>query len=122
MQIRPFPETDERTENLTRQQWFKQQRDSRFTKLIKDVSGNNTVNLTSDDASNHHITFQGALTGNINIVVPTTDWKWVIFNNTTGAFTLTVKTLSGTGIAVGQGKRATLLSDGTNVVRITADI
>lgn len=122
MQIRPFLETDERTENLTRQQWFKQQRDSRFTKLIKDVSGNSTVNLTSDDASNHHITFQGTLTGNINVVVPTTDWKWVIFNNTTGAFTLTVKTLSGTGIAVGQGKRATLLSDGTNVVRITADI
>jgi hypothetical protein len=46
----------------------------------------------------------------------------MIFNNTTGAYTVTVKTSAGTGIVVGQGKRAILLADGTNVVRITADV
>jgi hypothetical protein len=38
-----------------------------------------------------------------------------------GAFTLTVKTTSGTGVAVTQGKRALLYADGTNVVQGLTD-
>ncbi len=65
--------------------------------------------------------FTGVLTANINIIVATITKQFTVFNNTTGAFTVTIKTSSGTGIVVGQGKRAILYCDGTNVVRVTAD-
>ena len=63
----------------------------------------------------------GALSVNRNLVVPNY-WDGAIFNNTTNAYTVTVKTSAGTGIVVAQGKRAILLADGTNVVRVTADV
>jgi hypothetical protein len=42
--------------------------------------------------------------------------QYWITNDTTGAFTLTVKTSAGSGIAVGQGTSAILYCNGTNVV------
>jgi hypothetical protein len=60
--------------------------------------------------------FTGALTGNRTIEVPAVAWPWVVYNNTSGAFSLTVKTNAGTGIVVPQGKRQVLYCDGTNVV------
>lgn len=91
------------------------------TRLAKSVAGSVDVTLSTAEALNTILEFTGALTGSINVIVPTTVRQWTIFNNTSGAFTLTVKTSSGTGITVGQGKRAILYSDGTNVVRVTAD-
>jgi hypothetical protein len=67
-----------------------------------------------------YLTVTGSLPANRNIIVPN-DWQGTVYNNTTGAFTLTVKTASGSGVAVAQTKRAMLLADGTNVVRITPD-
>lgn len=90
--------------------------------LAKNVAGGTDVTLTSAEALNTIMQFTGALTANINVIVPTTIRQWTIFNNTSGAFTLTVKTSTGTGIAVTQGKRAILYCDGTNVVRATADV
>jgi len=69
-----------------------------------------------------YLTITGALTVNRNVIVPTDVWQGYVFNNTSGAYTVTVKTSGGTGVAVGQGKRCILLADGTNVVRITADV
>jgi hypothetical protein len=66
--------------------------------------------------------FTGTLTANRNIVVPTVSgYQWTVYNNTTGGFSLTVKTNSGTGIAVAAGKRTIVYCDGTNVVRVTPD-
>lgn len=79
------------------------------------------VTLSADQARCGYVTFNGVLTGNRNIVTPN-DWQGIVFNNTTGGFTVTVKTSAGTGVVVAQTKRATLLADGTNVVRITADV
>ncbi len=62
--------------------------------------------------------FTGALTSNATIIVPNTG-KWFAENSTSGAFTLTVKTSAGTGIAVPQGATAPLAADGTNVVLAT---
>lgn len=69
-----------------------------------------------------YLTITGALTVNRNVIVPTDVWQGYVFNNTSGAYTVTVKTSGGTGVVVGQGKRCILLADGTNVVRITADV
>lgn len=79
------------------------------------------VTLGASEARCSYLTITGALTNNRNLIVPN-DWQGVVFCNNTGAFTTTVKTSGGTGIVVAQTKRAILFADGTNVVRLTADV
>lgn len=74
------------------------------------------VTLSAAQARCDIINATGALTANRNIIVPDGPQQWCVTNNTSGAYTLTIKTAAGTGIAVTQGKAADLLSDGTNVV------
>lgn len=63
------------------------------------------------------------LTTGRNIIIPASREAyartWTFSNQT--AQTLTLKTASGTGIAVATNKTAILRCDGTNVVRVTAD-
>lgn len=87
-----------------------------ITRLVKSVAGSANVTLTSTEAAFSIIEFTGALTGNINVIVPTSVNQWTFKNGTTGAFTLTVKTASGTGITIPQGNTDILYCDGTNVV------
>lgn len=79
------------------------------------------VTLSETQARCSYTPITGALTGNRNVIVPNY-WTSAVFCNNTGAYTTTVKTAAGTGIVVAQGKRAILLADGTNVVRVTADV
>lgn len=81
-------------------------------------SGDVTLSGATRRAS--YLTVTGTLTANRNVIVPN-DWQGMVYNNTTGAYTLTFKTSGGSGVVVAQTKRATLLADGTNVVRITPD-
>ena len=60
------------------------------------------------------------LTGAKNIIVPLNKKSYIFINTTAQA--LTLKTSTGTGIAVAAGKTAILLCDGTNVARVTADV
>ncbi len=60
--------------------------------------------------------FSGILTANMQIIVPNTIQQYWIRNTTTGSYTLTVKTASGTGVAVVQNGAAIMYCDGTNVV------
>jgi len=85
-----------------------------------DISGGDWI-VSGIQHRAEYLTITGALSVNRNLIVPNY-WDGMIFNNTTGAYTVTVKTSAGTGIVVGQGKRAILLADGTNVVRITSDV
>ena len=78
------------------------------------------VTLTAAQARARYLTVTGALTGNRDVIVPN-NGEWIVFNNTTEAYDITVKTSAGTGIVIAQGTRAIVLADGTNVVRITAD-
>lgn len=90
-----------------------------FSRAVETVTtADVTVTLS---ARADYIEVTGALTGNRNLIVPA-NGQWSIFNNTTGAFTLTVKTASGTGVEVGQTKRCILIADGTNVVRLTPEV
>jgi hypothetical protein len=79
------------------------------------------VTLTAAQASCRYLTTTGVLTGNRNVIVPN-NWEGIVYCNNTGAFTTTFKTSGGSGIVVAQTKRAILYADGTNVVRITADV
>ncbi|WP_235443036.1 hypothetical protein [Caballeronia mineralivorans] len=79
------------------------------------VAGGTNVSLSAVQAGNGTLNFTGALTANIAVILPNVPGKWVVENNTTGAFTLTVKTAAGTGVAVTQGKINSLFGDGTNI-------
>lgn len=79
------------------------------------------VTLTAAQARCRYLITTGVLTGNRSVIVPN-DWKGAVYCNNTGAFTTTFKTSAGSGIVVAQTKRAQLLADGTDVVRISADV
>lgn len=59
--------------------------------------------------------FSGTLTANMEVIVPDTIQQYWIANTTTGAYTLTVKTASGSGIAIASGARTILYCDGVDV-------
>lgn len=60
--------------------------------------------------------FSGVLTANMQIIVPNTLQQYWVRNTTTGSYTLTVKTASGTGVTVVQNGASIMYCDGTNVV------
>lgn len=68
------------------------------------------------------IELTGALTALRNVVVPLGPKQWTVFANTTGGFGVQVIGATGTGITIADGKRAIVYADGTNVVRVTADV
>lgn len=78
--------------------------------------------LTNAQAAADILEFTGTLTAGRNIVVPLAAKQWTVFNNTTGGFALTFIGATGTGTAVAATKRAIVYSDGTNVVRASADV
>jgi len=92
-------------------------------RLVKSVAGGATVTLTAVEAGNAILEFTGVLTANIAVTAPVSPTRpWIIFNNTTGAYTLTFKTPAGSGVLVSQGKRSLVYGDGTNIVRASQDI
>lgn len=88
-----------------------------FTRLVKSVAGGSNVTLTATEAANNIIELTGTITANINVIVPTTVASYDFYNNTNGAFTVTIKTAAGAGITLPQTTRQILLCDGTNVVK-----
>lgn len=93
---------------------------SRLSKSIAGGAGNTT--LTSSESANTILEVTGAITGNRTVTLPLINRQWIVFNNTTGAFTVTFIGATGTGVVVATAKRATLYSDTTNIVRATADV
>lgn len=78
--------------------------------------------LTNAEAANDIMQFTGTLTAARNIVVPIKPQQWTVYNGTTGGFGLQFVGATGTGVTVAAGKRAIVYADGTNVVRVTADV
>lgn len=79
-------------------------------------SGNYTLttsNAAVDEARRAFITLSGILTGNRNIIVPSTAKTYVFRRNTTGAFDVIVKTATGTGVALPSSGLAVVVCDGT---------
>ena len=87
-----------------------------FTQLVKNVTGG-TVTLTSAEASNVIQEYQGTLTSNCIVVLPSTVQFYSFQNKTTGSFSLTFKTSSvgGTTVILPQGQTIIAICDGTNV-------
>tara|TARA_R110000823_G_scaffold315281_1_gene446451 strand:- start:375 stop:1394 length:1020 start_codon:yes stop_codon:yes gene_type:complete len=90
--------------------------------LAKSVAGSANVTLTTVDgatdneASNKVIEFTGTLTGAIYVFVPAVESNYIFFNNTAGAFSLTVAPTghSANGIAITQGAHTIIYNKDTN--------
>ena len=87
-----------------------------YTILSLSVTGG-TLILSSTQAANTIQEYAGALTSNQIIQVPNTVQLYTVTNNTSGAYTLTVKTSTGGAafVVVPQGESLVLICDGTNV-------
>jgi hypothetical protein len=89
-----------------------------------DAGGNTTpgtiytagTTSTPVSARNMYIECQGTSSGN-NLIVPTNSKLYFVYNNiSSGGGAITVKTSSGTGVAVPVGQRMALVCNGTNIV------
>ena len=76
-----------------------------------------TTNVTVSQLQSAYpiLVISGALTGARSLILPAVVGQWIVQNNTTGAFALTVKTASGTGVTATQGQSTYLYGNGTNI-------
>lgn len=87
--------------------------------LAKALSDANAT-LTQPEAACAILTFTGTMTATRDIVVPLVGKRqWTVYNGT--GQSLQIIGASGTGITVATLKHAIVRSDGTNIVRVTAD-
>jgi hypothetical protein len=84
------------------------------------ISGADVTLTAAQALGNLVFVCTGALTANRNLIVPTNRKPYVIANQTTGGFTVALKTASGAGIAASNdGSYKLCYCDGTNVVKIS---
>lgn len=84
-------------------------------------AGNSNVTATTVQAQNMALTLTGALTGNIEVILPAVGSFYVVNNQTTGPYSVTVLTSAGgsTGISAPQGVSQLVWSDGTNIYGVS---
>ena len=87
-----------------------------YTSISLTPPGTGNYTLSVAEQNKIAYKFTGALSGNMNVIVPPTVQQYWVNNATTNAYTLTIKTAAGSGYAVPQGTRAILYCDGTDVV------
>lgn len=80
-----------------------------------------TVNFTMLNAAYPIIILNGTLTSNLVINMPLLDYQWIVFNATTpSSYTVTVKTVIGSGVQIPQGASSFLFSDATSIFSATS--
>lgn len=89
-----------------------------FSVLQIDVSGTGNYTLSIAELNKTAYIFTGTLTGNRDIIVPNTTQQYWVSNQTSGAYTLGLRTAGqpSPGVTVSQSARAILYCDGTDVV------
>lgn len=97
---------------------FGQSAEYAFDYISIDISGSGDYTLNSSEQNKTVYNFTGTLTGNRDIIVPSTVQQYWIDNATTGSYVLGIRTASqgSPGVTVAQGARAILYSNGTSVV------
>ena len=93
-----------------------------FNRALVNISNAN-VTLTAAQARCQIIEVTGTLnSSHRSVIVPLALQQWTVFANTTGGVGLRIIGATGTGVTIADGHRAIVYSDGTNVVRVTADV
>ena len=84
------------------------------TTTLSTANGGAVYATSEDQARYAIIKVTGVLVSDAVLVIPAVSKIYVLWNATTGDYTVTMK-VAGDGISVAQGKRAILMCDGTNV-------
>lgn len=87
-----------------------------YTSISLNPPGTGNYTLSIAEQNKIAYKFTGALSGNMNVIVPPTVQQYWVDNSTTNSYTLTIKTAAGTGYVIPQNSRAILYCDGTNVI------
>lgn len=93
--------------------------------VTHDDSANYTLtasNGSSDEARNMVLEVGGTLTAARNVVCPTQDKLYIVFNETSGGYAFTIKTSGGSGVSIPNGEGRIVYCDGTNVVSVTGSL
>lgn len=89
-----------------------------FSYISIDISGTGNYTLSSVEQNKTVYNFTGTLTGDRDIIVPSTVQQYWVDNETSGSYVLGIRTSSqgSPGVTVAQGERAILYCDGSDVV------
>jgi len=79
------------------------------------IAGNTNTTLTVAQYGVSTVILTGAVTGNKAVIFPALSGRWLVINRATGAFTVTCRTASGTGVVINQGASNAIFCDGTNI-------
>lgn len=74
-----------------------------------------SVTLTKLQSAYPIIVLTGTLTQNCNVILANVVDDWIIANNTTGAYTVQVKTAAGTGVNIAQNSSQYIWGDSINI-------
>ena len=89
------------------------------------TNGADTVLTMADGVSsvarNYILELTGVLTANRNLIVPALEKSYIIYNNTTGGYSVTVKVSGQTGVTVANGKKAIVYNNSTDVIEVVND-
>jgi predicted ATP-grasp superfamily ATP-dependent carboligase len=78
-------------------------------------------NDAADEARMAILIFDATLASNLTVTIPSTSKQYIVKNDTTGSYTLTIKTASGSGVLVAQGAITNIVCDGTDCFSISPD-
>jgi len=89
-----------------------------FSLLQIDISGSGDYTLSVSELNKTAYIFTGTLTGDRDVIVPTTIQQYWVSNQTSGSYTLGIRTAgqASPGVTVANAARAILYCDGTDVV------
>lgn len=79
-------------------------------------------NGSSGVARNMYIELTGTLTAARTVEVPANKKLYYVYNNTTGGYAVTFKVTGQTGISIPNGKRYSLVSNGSDIVAAINDL
>jgi len=85
------------------------------------LAGTN-VTLTAAQERALYLNLSGTLSANVEVRTNDRKGFWFVNNGTSGAYTVTVKPTSGSGVVVQQSTRAILYCDGTNIVNLSSAV
>jgi hypothetical protein len=77
-----------------------------------------TNSNSSQEQRNLFIRVTGTITAARNFIVPTIQKQYIIWNNTTGGYSITVKTSAGSGVTIPNGYKMHVYVNGTDVIQM----
>ena len=85
--------------------------------LVSNTSTTNTTESADDQVHNKVIELTGTLGASIHVFTDAVEGEYIIYNNTAGAYSLTFANTghAANGVAITQGSRAILYSDGSTI-------